>query len=122
MHTDTVNCLEVTPTSCPHSAQIADQTSSVQSSQDVDKTLLTLVPPLLVVILGAAHTDTTFVPRAGRRRGPVENGCHGDGAQLYPFALGETVSRPPPAGPHHADEGEHLCPRQLGVPAGNPEP
>lgn len=51
----------------------------------------------------------------------MENGRHGDGAQLYPFAVGETVSRPPPDGPQHADEGQHLCPGQLGVPAGNPE-
>lgn len=58
---------------------------------------------------------------AGWRRGPVavENGCHDNGAQLYPFTVGASVSRPPPAGPHHADEGQHLCPRQLGVPAGN---
>lgn len=61
------------------------------------------------------------LPPAGWRKGPVavENGCHDNGAQLYPFAVGENVSRPPPAGPHHADEGQHLCPRQLGVPAGN---
>lgn len=49
----------------------------------------------------------------------VENGCHDNGAQLYPFALGEAVSRPPQAGPHHADEGQRLRARQLGVPAGN---
>ena len=61
------------------------------------------------------------LPPAGWRKRPVavENGCHDNGAQLYPFAVGENVSRPPPAGPHHADEGQHLCPRQLGVPAGN---
>lgn len=58
---------------------------------------------------------------SGWRRGPlaVENGCHDNGAQLYSFALGEAVSRPPQAGPHHADEGQRLRARQLGVPAGN---
>lgn len=66
-------------------------------------------------------SDPSFLPPAGWRREPVavENGCHDNGAQLYPFAVGESVSRPPPAGPHHADEGQHLCPWQLGVPAGN---
>lgn len=49
----------------------------------------------------------------------VENGCHGNGAQLYPITLGEAVSRPPQTGPQHADEGQHLRARQLGVPAGN---
>lgn len=85
------------------------------------RTFLNPSYPLSYCILCLARTDTTFVPRAGWRRGLVENGRHGDSAQLYPFALGKAVSRPPPAGPHHADEGQHLCPRQLGVPAGNPE-
>lgn len=65
-------------------------------------------------------SDPSFLLRTGWRRGPVavENGCHDNSAQLYPITLGESVSCPPPAGPHHADEGQHLCPWQLGVPAG----
>lgn len=79
-----------------------------------------LSSPVLLFHILVALTPS-FLPLAGWRRGPVavENGCHDNGAQLYPFALGEIVSRPPPAGPHHADEGQHLCPGQLGVPAGN---
>lgn len=80
-----------------------------------------LSSPVLLFHILVALTPS-FLPLAGWwRRGPVavENGCHDNGAQLYPFTLGEIVSRPPPAGPHHADEGQHLCPRQLGVPAGN---
>lgn len=73
------------------------------------------------VISRPGCSDPSFLPLAGWRRGPVvvENGCHDNGAQLYPFTLGETVSCPPPAGPHHADEGQHLRPWKLGVPAGN---
>lgn len=80
--------------------------------------LLSSALPLLHIL--AALTPLSFLPQEGRS-GPVavENGCHDNGAQLYPFAVGESVSRPPTAGPRHADEGQHLCPWQLGVSAGN---
>lgn len=86
----------------------------------------TLTPPyvrssplLLLHILGSS--DPSSLPPTGWRRGPVavENGRHDNGAQLRSVAVGESVSRPPSAGPRHADEGQHLYPRQLGVSAGN---
>ncbi len=79
------------------------------------------LPPALTLSSHPGCSDPSFLPPAGWRRGPVavENGCHDNGAQLYPIAVGESVSCPPQAGPHHADEGQCLCPRQLGVPAGN---
>lgn len=68
----------------------------------------------------------TFTPScsdflsAGWRRGSraVENGCCEHCTQLRPFAMGKSVSRCAPAGPEHADEGQHLCSRELGISAG----
>ena len=73
------------------------------------------------VISHPGCADPSLLPLTGWSRGPVavENGCHNNGAKLYPFALGEIVPCPPPAGPQHADEGQHLRPRQLGVSAGD---
>lgn len=89
------------------------------SQEVLHPSLPSLLPPAVASHPGCS--DPSHLPLTGCRREPVavENGCHDNGAQLYPFALGEIVSRPASAGPHHADEGQHLCPRQLGVPTGN---
>lgn len=134
------SCFEVTITDVetrPHSADHRSLTVSTgPGGRRVSVTSLCsqlghclrkpFTPPLpsflpCTVISPPGCSDPSFLPLAGWRRGPVavENGCHDNGAQLYPFTLGEIVSRPSPAGPHHADEGQHLCPWKLGVPAGN---